>query len=113
MYKEEVKNEMMLEFLGSPDTPSLEQTGRTPLGASDPSNTDEADQIAEINSKFKIWSNSPFKIESKTATLNGAASWSNREGEWFLAEKRLLFSSKRPHDKQDWLMCLKYIFKQT
>jgi hypothetical protein len=60
--------------------------------------------------KSNMVSDEPFKVESKTATLNNSSSWSNREGEWFLAEKRLLFTTKRSQDLTEWMSCLKKVF---
>ena len=66
------------------------------------------DKLKILKANFN--SNQPFKIESKTKTLNNPSSWSNREGEWFLAEKRLLFSTKKANDLEDWMYSLKQVF---
>lgn len=102
IYKDQILDEIMIEFLESKGMIS--------------NNNDEnygdiserkADKNSDLREKLEILksnlcSDEPFKIDSKTASLNNSSSWSNREGEWFLSEKRLLFSTKRAQDLNEW-----------
>ena len=106
-YKDDILNEIMMEFLESKGMTHNEEN----LEGISERNNDNNDVKEKLQIlKNNICSDEPFKIESKTATLNNTSSWSNREGEWFLAEKRLLFSTKRAQDLNEWMHCLKQIF---
>ena len=109
-YKDEILNEIMLEFLESKGIIDNEEY----CGDISERRIEDGDVQEKLNIlKSNLNSEEPFKIDSKTPTLNNTSSWSNREGEWFLAEKRLLFSTKRSQDLNDWLNCLKKIFNPS
>ena len=57
--------------------------------------------------KGNLTSNESFRVNATMGTLNNPSTWSNREGEWFCAEKRLLFSTDRARDKEKWLRLFK------
>ena len=98
-YKDDILNEIMMEFLESKGMLSEEENYG---GISERKGEDDGIQEKLDILKNNLNSNEPFSIDSKTATLNNSSSWSNREGEWFLAEKRMLFSTKRAQDLNDW-----------
>lgn len=108
-YKDTILNEIMLEFLESKGMINTSEENANDISEHHNTNPDIREKLDIL--KQNICSDKPFIIESKTATLNNSSSWSNREGEWFLAEKRLLFSIKRHQDMEEWLSCLKEIFK--
>ncbi|CAI2367199.1 unnamed protein product [Moneuplotes crassus] len=108
-YKDEIITEIMKEFLKSKSIPEEEYYGDiTERKAEATSQVEERLNILKSN----LQSNKPFMMDCKTQTLNTNSSWSSREGEWFLAEKRLLFSTKRTQDLAEWLQCLRKIFVQ-
>ena len=95
-YKKEVLDMIMLNFLQSKVIENDENI-----------NTNNNEEL-DINTKLTILkgnltSNESFKINATMETLNNSCSWSNREGEWFWAEKRLMFSSQRSRDAEDWI----------
>ena len=105
VYKESIINEIMFEFLESKGMiHNNDITERVDI------DNDVKEKLEIL--KYNMSSDEPFKIDSKTYTINNSSSWSNREGEWFLAEKRLLFSTKRSQDLDDWLQWLKLIFQK-
>ncbi|CAI2366415.1 unnamed protein product [Moneuplotes crassus] len=109
-YKDEILTEIMMEFLESKCLDEDEEYGNTSERvAEEPSHLQAKLEIL----KCTLLSNEPFKIDSKTQTLNNNSSWSNREGEWFLAEKRLLFSTKSLKELNGWLSCWKKIFSHN
>ncbi|CAI2360884.1 unnamed protein product [Moneuplotes crassus] len=57
--------------------------------------------------KDKITSNEAFKVSATMETLNIPSTWSNREGEWFCAEKRLMFSTQKSTERNNWLKILR------
>ena len=70
-------------------------------------NMNNINEELDINAKLTILkgnltSNESFKINATMETLNNSCSWSNREGEWFWAEKRLMFSTQRSRDVEEW-----------
>ena len=109
IYKESIINEIMFEFL---ESKGMINTTGDQSSLTEMNNIDEDIKEKLEILKYNMSSNQPFKIDSKTYTINNASSWSNREGEWFLAEKRLLFSTKRVQDLEDWLQWLKQIFQK-
>lgn len=100
VYKDVILNEIMLEFL---ESKGMIENQNEQFDVSE-RNSEDRDVKEKLQIlKSNICSDEPFKIDSKTATINNSSSWSNREGEWFLAEKRLLFSTKRNQDLDEWL----------
>jgi hypothetical protein len=102
-YKSQILDEIMMEFLeskGMIDSDEKENANDITEHVTDRNN--DIQEKLEIL-KSNLCSDEPFKIDSKTPSLNNSSSWSNREGEWFLSEKRLLFSTKRAADLNEWL----------
>lgn len=106
VYKDQILNEIMLEFLESKGM--LSEENLEGISERHQGNKELEEKLDIL--KSNMMSNQPFTIESKTYTLNNSSSWSNREGEWFLAEKRLLFSTRRTQDYNEWMQCLHEIF---
>lgn len=102
MYKDQILDEIMMEFLeskGMINNNNEENYGDISERKAD-KNSDLREKLEIL--KSNLCSDQPFKIDSKTPSLNNSSSWSNREGEWFLSEKRLLFSTKRAQDLNEW-----------
>lgn len=97
-YKDEILNKIMVNFLHSKII--------------DREDEDVKDEDLDLTEKLSILkgnltSNESFRINATMETLNNSCAWSNREGEWFCAEKRLLFSTQRSRDKEVWIKTLK------
>jgi len=106
VYKDEILSEILMEFLESKGIIDNDHNGETSERKQEDSYL--ADKLNIL--KKNMVADEPFKVESKMATLNNCSSWSNREGEWFLAEKRLLFTTTRAHDLSEWKSLLKKVF---
>lgn len=106
VYKDEILSEILMEFLESKGIIDNDHNGETSERKQEDSYL--ADKLNIL--KKNMVADEPFKVESKMATLNNCSSWSNREGEWFLAEKRLLFTTARAHDLSEWKSLLKKVF---
>lgn len=101
VYKKDVLNAMMFNFLNSRNMQSDDFA----------ENTEKLNDI-EMREKLQILkgnltSNESFRVNSAMETLHNPSTWTNREGEWFWAEKRLLFSTSRSKELQEWLKWLK------
>jgi len=100
-YKPEVLNLIMMNFLQS----KIINDEDSEENVLDDDHLDLSDKLSIL--KGNLTANETFKIKATMETLNNSCTWSNREGEWFWAEKRLLFSSQRSKDKEQWTKAFK------
>jgi hypothetical protein len=87
LYKEEILDVIMRNFL------------KEKIINDDTQETEQIDLDEKLNIlKSNLTSSECFKVNATMGSLNNSSTWSNREGEWFCAEKRFLFSSQRSKD---------------
>mmetsp|Transcript_15321 Transcript_15321/g.13045 ORF Transcript_15321/g.13045 Transcript_15321/m.13045 type:complete len:258 (+) Transcript_15321:913-1686(+) len=63
----------------------------------------------------KLKRDSPLKgaVYKWVKQISDLTSWTNREKEWFYAEKRLLFAAPKLSDREKWLSVLNWIVNET
>ncbi|CAI2361468.1 unnamed protein product [Moneuplotes crassus] len=101
LYRDDILDAIMKNFLHSKINERQDEGNVVEL--------ESDDQFEEKISilKDKITSNKVFKVHASMESLNIPSTWSNREGEWFCAEKRLMFTTQKSSDREKWLKILR------